>query len=77
MSPLFESTFIKNLRIYYHTNKVIEKHNPGIPSRKNGKGLPPKILLTPGTYNKNIKIIVYSPIPPSICLLKPEYVNEI
>lgn len=47
--PLLVSQFMSNFLVSSQSNSVMEKVSPGIPSKKNGSGLPPKMLLTPGT----------------------------
>lgn len=66
------SMLIRNFLISYQQSSSIEKANPGMPSKKKSKGLPPNTLLTPGTYSKKMKSTVSARIPKNMCLLKPE-----
>lgn len=71
-SPLLVSRFISIFLVSSQMSRVIENAMPGIPNKKNSKGLPPKTLLTPGTYNKKMKTTVSVNTPKNMCLLNPE-----
>jgi hypothetical protein len=75
-SPLLESMLMKNFRDSSQTSRMMEKHRPGMPSKKKGRCRPPKMLLTPGMYRKKMKRKVSRAIPPNMCGLTAEKVKE-